>query len=480
MQSNKVETMDSIIQGQTQSALVQKLSETEHNVKRLTHDILDQAPLVSKQMAELEPYMGDVRDTNAKFRFKVPRQGYLDRMYLKVFLDFLTSHFKYNGGAAKPSGMETFGMFFEHASLFVNGKRVETLYPESVMYNTLTHNNSITTHLKRGLNGIHNHGVENQTNIEFSNPNISEDFGDFKFLIPLEFSLFKFFKDSVDTNFLGDIEVEFKRKPILGTETQTPAESSLRPFLSCSYHNFKNTFRTNIRNANYSKQVTSFLHTDSFRIPEGLYSEKAGTNPIDSVGIYKFDLGGVEDISEIVVGFTQTDPQLTISTSYHGEYSSLPSPDAYVRFILRSNGKVILDKFHYELISLPTNPHAAQIHDLYKGGSANVFGFDISSYDLKRLEQDQAHYAEPNFNELQNNAVSIITIPMSLFGTDEFYNGVLSLKSLTNVELEVQGQDLKKLVGPFGLDTYSNTIPTVVLRSKKIARIDGKTGNIHV
>ena len=476
--------MDTIIQGQTQSALVQKLSETEHNVKRLTHDIPDQAPLVSMQTLELEPYAGDINDENTTFRFRVPRRGYLNRMFMKCFIKTNTLvHHKFDPSTLKHSGMETFGIFFEYASLIVNGKRVETLYPESIMYNTSTHDSNIVKHLKVGLGGRRTHDVENQTSIEFSNTNIKDGtgYGDFKFLIPLEFSLFKFFKDSVDTNLIGNIEIEFKKKAMLGLKLPVPvAHIETRTLLSCCYHNFKNTFRTNLRNANYKREVTSFLHVDSVPVPEGVYKEIEGL-AIDTMGSYTFNLDGSQDISDIIVSFTQTHPTFLASNNHNGEYSVAPGIESQLRFILRSNGKVLLDKNHYELINGLPELHSSQLQDYFKPSNALSFNKFIAAHYIYRTDQDHANlYRGGPATAINYPSYSIMVIPFSLFGTDEFYNGVLSLKSLTNVELEIRGQDLLQAGANFSEASFERTIPKVVLRTKSIARIDGKTGNVHV
>jgi len=273
--------MDSIIQGQSQSALVQHLSEKEHHIKRFTHDIPDNSPVRSIQKVEVLPYVGR-SDTQKEetYHFRIPRKGYLNRMWLKVRVASPTQEVL--GLESMGRGIMRFGNFFEYASLFIAGKRIETLYPESVAYNAMTYKGVGGKNVIKGLCGLETSGLSVEPKFDFgrerqTNPSWETDSYGKDYLVPLDFSMFRFFKDSLDTNFLGSMEIEFKKREIVAIENPATYVK-----LICKYHNVLNNFRTNIRNANHSKDTTTKLITRTEQInetPQSLLFQDADSTP---------------------------------------------------------------------------------------------------------------------------------------------------------------------------------------------------------
>jgi hypothetical protein len=76
------------------------------------------------------------------------------------------------------------------------------------------------------------------------------------------------------------------------------------------------------------------------------------------------------------------------------------------------------------------------------------------------------------------SAPCMYRIPLTMFGTDEFLNGGLDMKSLKNVELIIEGQGL---IFPETLTVDHNGLtPQIVIRHKTLTRIDGKTGMVSL
>ena len=477
--------MDTIIQSQCQSAIVQKLSETEHNLKRFTKDIPDNAPIMSHETAEIKPYIGDVSQRTGTVRFKVPRRGYLNRMWLKVRAEasheFETSN-AITYRSQKGRGCEKFLNFFESASLFVNGKRVETLLGESVIYNSLTHNWLVSHHLMRGLTGFRHIYASGEPGLEFGKPNeFSVGSGDLDnasadYLVPLEFSMFRFFKDSIDTNFIGNIEVEFVKREM---KTLSVEGDKVYASLVCKYHNVLNHFRTNLRNANFPKETSSFLLTDS----ERLLSEPTFVNgtAIDGFnnGIYTFSVPNLNDVSDIMVTFSR--PNIDQNTAYQGEYQPGWSAYGYLKFTLKANGVTLIDKFDHELVHPGYDVSGQNIPDLAKPELALISFGDYSLEDsvyhsgtgpYDTAKEDLAfHYA--------HHTTPFLLIPLQMFGTDEFYCGGINTQSLTNVEIILESTSFTS-EGSTSSSAYTRMRPHVSFRTKSVARIDTKTGMVSV
>jgi len=472
--------MDTVIQSQLQSALVQKLSETEHNLKRFTKDLPDNAPLMSFSKEEISPYIGTSEMKEGAFRFKVPRRGHLNRMWMKVReLQSVNREYLYAAG----EGMEYFGNFFESASLFINGKRIETLYVESIMYNVLTRNSGMCVQLMRGLKGVRQIEAIGPPKEDFMRErafysDASEEAfylapnGNRDYIIPLDFSMFRFFKDSLDTNFLGKIEVEFNKKA--GHVVTNP--NVLYPSLVCKYHNFLNHFRTNVRNANFSKDTSTKLITNSHLVT---------TTPIyDGAFNYTYEFETDKDVTDILFAFhSLDDSHLNMGCDFkNGE--DRDGDGASMKIVIKINDKVIVEKRSWEMIAGDSNIGHNDVSDVFKGEFAMLdfqnTDFSVNNEGDPRTEERVSMVSD----EFQRRRVYaprtkrppvILSQSLRMFGTDEFYNGALNGKSLGKISISITAEGF--VIGP---DATHTQTPRIVLRYNDLVRIDSKTGVVSV
>jgi len=500
--------MDTVIQGLTQSAIVQKLSETEHNVKRFLKDIPDNTPYISFSKTQVSPFMGARLAKTGAVRFKIQRRGYLNRMYLRMNVQ-LSNDIEHealrNGdiGVAtfhNPVGSEFFANFFESCSLFIGGKRVETLYPENVLYHANSNTGPAAASVLHGLRG--KWSVTNFAEVEEAFRNYTDGIQDVSnlqrnmtFLIPLDFSFFKFFKDSLDTNFLPKMEVEFVRKqvdyymdaisPTIGTEA----------VLRCMYHTLHNHFRNNIRNTNFeretSTQITNGNHLLTVEpleeIVTGPFAHPNNSRTTDyGRKTYKMDLDlfATDILISFRRGFTPDEVQFT--DNFVGNVRCVPRLHQHFRVILRANGRELFNKLHFEMNDFLLSGSSHEIQDNYNAGESNNIGAE-PKLDGARYITGESSTSNPYGsagNHLQTHrkqGLALYTIPLTMFGTDEFLNGGLNMKHLANCELILEGQNLLpfEYLGEDYLVGYG-MVPQIVIRHKTLTRIDGKTGVVAV
>jgi hypothetical protein len=469
MQSNKVFNMDNIIQAQIQSGIIQQLSENEHNISRFIKDIPDNAPIRSFQRSEVTPYVGSVdAPKDQTYRFRVPRKGYLNRMWLKVRVDSTTME----SYAGIPLGILRFGNFFESASLFIGGKRVETLYPESIAYNAMTHQGVCGKNVLQGLAGLEKGGYNVEPGFEFGKSNTVHSGTDYgkDYVIPLEFSIMRFFKDSLDTNFMKNVEVEFRKREILGNDNTKCYVS-----LVCKHHNVLNHFHTNIRNANHSKESTSKIVTRSIRVVDTPATEYVTVADGTSERKFTFNIPDVGDLTEILISFNKR--QEAISGSATGQYTFGHYLTQGFQVVLKSNNNVLVKKSGWELMGEVYDAHSNNIQDKVDPNMAAIsFGAPTDIGSIYAPESGEDAKVTGFFLDNVKNPWMYV-IPFKLFGTDEFYNGALNTKSLPNLTLEIQSRS-------FVVDNPSlfefNIEPLVTLRHQAIARIENKTGEVFV
>lgn len=491
--------MDPVIQGLTQSPIVQKLSENEHHVKRFTHDIPDNAPLRSFTKTEVKPFMG-TSHPDSEVRFKIPRMGYLNKLYLKVFV-------KHSSGAKLDTyiqpletdtlepGPEYFGSFFNHAALVVGGKEVERLYPENVLFNTFQHKGGVGENMLYMLHG-------NRSRLDPALRGLTTDFipggnqlQNQSFLIPLEFSAMKFHKDSMDTNFLQEAEIVFNKRAIYGyhdvesfpslTDNRTDAS------LVCVYHNLHPHFKNQIRNTNFQRE-SSTLITNGNRLvitePKRetiaeVVADYGATPPVlghPEFSRHTYDLDLDEFATDILVTFRKETFRFkgyaneALHKDLHtGDLLALPRFDELLHFKLMVNDKIIYDKTWREVLSEPILPSSLDIQDQ----SVISQGHESYNYFPDNLQVSSTGLALNNlFARYGRPGACLYRIPLSLFGTDEFMNGGLDMKSLKNVKLIIENPQLK------AVDTFSenNLVAQIVVRYKTLTRVDGKTGAISV
>jgi len=482
--------MASIIQGLTQSPIVQKLSETEHHVKRFTHDIPDNAPLRSFSKVEVGPYVGNDHP-NSTNRFKIARNGYLNRMYLKVDLRSKASFIKFLSGIENKHndflsarGPEFFANFFNSASLVIGGKTVETLYPENVMLSVFQSDGGVGENLMLGLRGHLNvngdYGVGNSA-LPLDSSASEADYG---FFIPLDFSIMKFYKDALDTNFLNKMEIVFEKREMLTYQELSafPKDNTTKVSLVCMYHNVHNHFKNQIRNTNFKKESSTLLTNNNYLVTELPQRVNVGQQEsgYPAFARHTYDLQLDMFATDILITFRKEiffDEDITTT---NGEVQPTPIKQGILRFKLLANDRVLYDKFHYEVERERDPPSSLDVQDQSLAVKSKT-AYDIGGYAFGRNRvygDTMIDHRILEKSDYDRNASSMYRIPLTLFGSDEFLNGGLDLKSLTNVKLIIECDDF--LVALPGDDDRKSFISHIVIRHKTITRIDGKTGNVVV
>lgn len=285
--------MDKVIQGQTQSALVQKLSETEHNLKRFTHDIPDNAPSTGHKKVVVGPYTPSYDDPDSTVRFRIPRYGHLKRMYMRVRVRVENTpelaQTLQSGFLGNYYSTSFFGSFFESAKLEIGSSYAETMFVEDVLFNAYQSKGPETDSVLLGLRGLFSTeeltdemlGLHTSASGPAADKHIS-------FLIPLDFSIFKFHKDSPDTKFLERMELEFKKKRIHGYQQSYPA-SYTKCELVCYYSIYHEHFESQHRNANYSTETVSKITNLSYEVPQSS-DKKTGSQSVPFFEAFSTDV----------------------------------------------------------------------------------------------------------------------------------------------------------------------------------------------
>ncbi len=493
--------MDKTIQSLTQSAIVQKLSETEHHLKRFTYDIPDNAPYRSLQKLEIFPFSGD-NHPDSTIRFKIKRSGYLNRLYVKATVYTPVQAVKTNAEpditASKNSkGPEHFANFFNHARLFIGGKCVETLYPENILHTAFSSDVCVADNLQLGMMGYGSAlGPDELGDQHFGMivPVQGPDLPHYqKFLIPLDFSAFRFYKDSIDTNFLQDIEIEISKRSVL--LYQPSGQGAFTDMsLVCKYHTLHPHFRTQVRNANFQHESSTCVSLSSELVDFMPKEEQIAAVPVDvgqeppflgfsAYGRETFDIDMDHFATDILVSFRMK-PEYAVSVdTLVTEQRSVPGIEGWLRFTITVHDKVVYQKFGWEMIRESFNASAGYIGDVSLTAEAHkTFGieefFTKDEYITDSMDFGSAtDLSIDQHTRTYRAGRSLYRIPLTMFGTDEFQNGGLDLKSLKNVKLIVEGTPLL----PSEEDhDHKGVTSRVVVRYLTNLRTDSKTGAVSL
>lgn len=470
--------MDTIIQSLSQSAIVQKLSETENLVKRFTNDIPDNAPYRSFDKVEVQPFMGDRTDPDSDLYFKVPRRGYINRMYLKVKCRFNISPTSTEADfGARPRGPEFFAGFFDCVDLSIGGKHIETLYAENILYDVFKNSGGSNENMLYWLKGSHTDVGEIEMGDKFfdipstvDNPTLPLYAN---FIIPLNFSLFAFYKDAPDTTFLSKMEVKFKKRSMKGYQTSSVATTEAT--LVCKYHNLLNHFKTQIRNTNYPTDTTTLLTSSNHLVTTApVVTQHLTESPTFGRHVYNLDLDMY--VTDFLITFRKLN--VAQAVNYVSEVYCSPSStdDSNLKFILKVNGEVIFEKFNWEMHreenvsshDIQDQVNMNQGHRMYR--RRTFTGFESLSGSLYQA------WHNPEARDYRSSPC-MYRIPLSMFGTDEFLNGGLDMKSLKNVQLIVEGEALKTETDT---QTRDGLTPQIVIRYKSLLRVDSKSGVVSI
>lgn len=454
--------MDPVIQGLTQSAIVQKLSETEHAVKRFTPDLPDNAPYRSILKRVVLPFRGSnsgPNSTNSTLDFAVPRNGFLTRTYLRCVVELAEDLWV----PSKPSHTKSFvprvnnfANFFGCAHLLIDGKIVETLYPEQIMAAASELSGGVGERVLKGLRGILSSYSPEELGEGVLDLDVIKDdaYSHGYFTIPLEFSTFKFHKDALDVNFLGRVEIRVEKRGFTMGEVNN---KSTKCELVCKYYNVHEHFRTQIRNGMHGKETQTKLVSSGYRL--NVVPVKSNNNTR-----HEYDLTGLKlYVSDIFISFRARNRGVLRGPYFNDDF----------KVVLKANGRTLFEKSHYEM-----RQDMVGASSNYVGDEASIVqaskhfnmeepinvlmndSMDLPPYRL--LDEEPISYYE--------HSLGLYRIPLKHVNTDEFLSGGLDLTSLTNVELIIDGYNFEPTQGQ--LD--------IILNHKNMLRIDSKTGTVSL
>jgi len=455
--------MDPVIQGLTQSAIVQKLSETEHAVKRFTPDLPDNAPYRSLSKRVVQPFRGTNSGSNSPsstLDFSVPRNGFLTRTYLRCVVQFAGPTPVPQAPTHTSSNLprvNNFANFFERAHLLIDGKIVETLYPEQIMASASELSGGEGERVLKGLRGLLT---------SFSPEEIGEGVLDLDaiqsfyyygyFTIPLDFSTFKFHKDALDVNFLGRVEIRVEKRPFR-IFPSGESNDSTKCELVCKYYNVHEHFRTQIRNGMHGKETQTKLMSSGYRVNTLPVTSNSNTHHV-------YDLTGLKlYVSDIFISFRAANRELLTGPNFNEDF----------KLTLQANGRTLFEKNHYEM------------REDMVGASSNYAGDEVSIVQASKhfnmdntiqvlvndgMDLPPSRLLDRGDISYYEHSLGMYRIPLKHVNTDEFLSGGLDLTSLTNVELIIDGYDFGAGAGQ--LD--------IVLNHKNMLRIDSKTGTVSL
>ena len=237
-----------------------------------------------------------------------------------------------------------------------------------------------------------------------------------------------------------------------------------------------------------TKRVSPVISLDGYSPPPGADTGYQGEMIIREVvsvvllnfGCYRYNLsklGGMLD--EILITFRNK--ELDNLDSMYGEVKSAPLKNDYLKFTITINGEKVFDKFHHEMRLEKHNISSLDIQDQsFPQQSSKMFGLENTGNEVVGI--DPLYFDGSNLgqnNVVHKHSANMYRISLSMFDTDEFLNGGLDMNT-ANVELTIEGGMLSKKgnVGTNSEALIGPCIPQVVLQSKSLCRIDGKTGSV--
>lgn len=475
--------MDTVLQGLTQSPLVQKLSDFEHHAKRFTYDMPDNAPYRSFHKEEVKSYMGDKDKADSDLYFKIPRRGYLNRMYLKVQmvhafppLSGFVDPDNPDDFNFKPMGPEFFASWLQNVKISIGGKTIETLHAQTILFEVFKNIGSSKDSILHDMRGRYSntpHDDLGDEGFDYYRPTPGIYLPNYvTFLIPLPFSLFNFHKDALDTNFLQPIEVVLKKQILRAGQHST---DYTRVSLVCKYHTFHNHFRNQIRNANFEREATSIITSNSHMLHAIPTITQVPAVPavFSAFGRYQYSVQLDEFVSDILISFRKTN--VDDYDNYTGEMQPVPSTSGFVRFILKAHDQIIFDKHHWEMDSIDLNASSNDIQDrCMTADSMTYYGLP---WDKNSFIKDSICLPRGLLSQHGGVANVLYRIPLSLFSTDEFLSGGLNFGTLADVQLIIEGEPLLPEGTVFDRRGME---PQIIFRTKNMTRIDSKTGSVAV
>jgi hypothetical protein len=467
--------MDQVIQSQIQSPLVRSLQSIPTNSASYVHGIPDNTPPFSKQKVVVKSHIGNSKDLQGVSVFKIPQNGHLTRLVLEMRVIGHT-----RAGATTPT-LDVDNPFsiadaLEYVQLRTHNQIVETLYPSAIPFQNISLNSSeigayntcITTAGFEGAefgSGTYYEPKQFAKRLVSNNPfTSSSDNKVVDYLINLPFSTTHYFKDSLQTRLMEDLEIVVKKKT---APTQSPtftAEVQVNPIvdtteldLHCHYVNFHENVEEVIRNENFKPNVPATILANDQLCFKARYvpgSKVELTTGDRARFTYEVDLSCDALVTDIFIVPKVHPPNF--------EYERVNGFDQYgMYFRLKSEGGIITEGTKFEYDSVEALPHSTVVRQHQNDGVMP-----------NRWMRCGTH------------------IRLGLNNTDEFFDGGVSFQSLIAPKLEIDVYGRKSNVDSFNIDNNNAVVeewiaqaPTaiefdVILKRKVLLRIDGNTGKI--
>ena len=247
---------DPIINSQVQSPLVRTLVSVPSKSTSFTHGIADNVPPFSREKIEFESRNSD---TETVHKFRIPENGFLARMYLKVIIDKDD-----NGSGTANVNKWLASSFVQEVTLQSHNKILQRIYPEQQTMELQRRDVACKEAYNTGMTGYIS-STEGKPNT--NTPSVATLAAEevFTCLIPLMWSSMEGPFTNYQTKFVEDLEVWVTRysNAQINPLVTTGAVDSIKLKLVCLYHTFHDNVENAIRNKNYKKGVpASILQSD--------------------------------------------------------------------------------------------------------------------------------------------------------------------------------------------------------------------------
>lgn len=253
---------DPIINSLVQSPLVRTLNNVPGKSSNFLYGIEDNVPPFSYDHVVVDRYAGS--DSSTVDKFRVPQNGYLDQVFVKVMIDRI---------AAQPgvdSGLWNVTKVIDSVQLMSHNKVLNTVYSETTAFDVERMvDNGTSYKLAEGMKGYTGYvanGTTGATTID-----AITHFGKIQpfdataagettavFYLPVPFSTTLSPHVNLPTRFVEDLQIWVNKKLVAVSDLGL-AVAGVRTQLLLRYHTFHDTIENNIRNSNFVRGVPATL-----------------------------------------------------------------------------------------------------------------------------------------------------------------------------------------------------------------------------
>jgi hypothetical protein len=467
--------MDPIIQSQIQSPLVRTLQSIPTNSNNFVHGIPDNTPPFSKHQVKLKPHNTLPGDLNGTFKFNIPQNGHLNRVYLR-YRQF--GHKEVTNNSVTNHRTDTpfsFGEAIEWIQLRTHNNVIQTIHASSIPFEVASISKTETT-TKQILQGLVGYVSVDSTNTDIlpvptmnvptfnsSTTQISDDvsLAAKDYLIPIPFSSTYYLKDNLQTRLMEDLEVVVKMRPGV-TQVLTAGGTSATPFsrtdeheleLSVDFINYHENVEEVIRNENFKPDIPAALLQSDNLLYKATFDSTKEAGTFGTQHLYTADLNTDALVSDIFIAS-----------------KVFPSSRAYERYESFNNVA-----YYFELVS---------------GGNVILSGLKGEFDGIESVNYSTVTRQHQNEGVLPLRYTKAGThIRLALNNTDEYFDGGISFQSLVTPQLRIYLTYSTAVNPSFAIDEGAaetgslNVNPSqvefdVVLKRKVMLRIDGNTGKI--